>query len=143
MTIVIVTPASRELLRNPSKPERITATSTAPHLVPWERAEQRKRKAEYRTDQRAQNAVARDGDRSPHIRLQHDDGADWPPIGFMQTKRLPQPPAQRRRQRRFRCPDEKMLPLPREKPRRRGLMKAQLDGQLLLRPGLVRLQTHG
>jgi hypothetical protein len=50
----------------------------------------------------------------------------------MQTKRLRQPPAQRCRQRRFVCQDEKMLPLQRENPRRRVLMKAQLDGQLLL-----------
>jgi hypothetical protein len=54
----------------------------------------------------------------------------------MQTKRLCQPPAKRCRQRRFGCQDEKVLPLEGEKPRRRVLMKAQLDGKLPLRPRL-------
>ena len=94
ITMVMVTPARRELLRRPSSPHRTTAQSTRKDVVPWQNAKQRKRKAECSADHGSQNAVARRGDGGAKVRLQHDDGADRSPVAVVQSESQRDPPAE-------------------------------------------------
>ncbi len=81
-------------------------------VVPRQRAKQRKRKAEERADQCAQDAIARGGDGGAEVRLQHDDGADGAPVAVVQAERMRQPPAQCGGQRGLCGMDQQPLALP-------------------------------
>jgi hypothetical protein len=140
--MVIVTPASRELLRSPSNPQTNDRREHRQYVVPRQHAKPGERKTDERADQRSQKTVARGGDRGTEVRLQHDDGADRAPVAVVQAESLRQPPAQRGGQRSLRGVNQQPLALPGEEAGILLLFHAQLDRKLLLGVRFVGFQAH-
>ena len=70
-------------------------------VVPWQRADEGKRKAEHRPDQCAEQSIARSGNGRPEVGLEHDNCADGAPIAVVQPEARCQPPAERRQKAQF------------------------------------------
>ena len=112
--MVMVTHASRELLRKPSRPETMTASQQRQNIVTEQRAKERKGEAEQGADQRAKQPFARGGNGGADIGLQHNNRADGTPIAVVQAEAQWPATSKCRGQRRLCSMNEKAPPFPRE-----------------------------
>jgi hypothetical protein len=86
MTMVMVTPASRELLRRPSNPQTITAVSTARMKFHGSAPNSENEKPSSAPISVPKCDRARRIHCGTEVRLQHDDGADRAPVAVVQPE---------------------------------------------------------